>query len=69
MVTALKKAREARQLSAREVATELGIHWTTYYRYEAGTQTPTSERARTIHEYFGGEVSWLDIYDPAMNAG
>lgn len=51
-------------MSAREVASEIDIHFTTYYRYEAGTQTPTPERARAIHEFFDGKVSWLDIYDP-----
>lgn len=64
MDTPLKTAREKRKLSVTDLCKRLGTHPQNFYRIERSEQAPKKELARAIYEFFGGEVSYMDIYDP-----
>lgn len=69
MTTPLKIAREKRDVSVPEICKAIGTHPQNYYRIERGDQPPKRELARRIHEYFEGDVSMGEIYDPEFVAG
>ena len=62
--TPLKRAREAAGISVIEFSQAIGTHPKNYYRIERGEQVPKRELARAIYEYFDGELSFVEIYDP-----
>lgn len=55
----LKTLREGRQLTRLEVATELGIHEQTLYKYEAG-KVPSPNYRRMLANYFGIKI--IDLF-------
>ena len=66
MKTPLKKAREARKLTQKEVAERLGISQSTYSRIEDEGKT-TREKAQAIVSFFGTDsgLSELHVLYPA----
>ena len=58
----LKRLREARHLSQREVAEDLGIPQTTYSGYENNKREPDSTILINIGAYFGVSLDYLLDY-------
>jgi transcriptional regulator with XRE-family HTH domain len=58
----LKRLREARHLSQREVAEDLGIPQTTYSGYENNKREPDSTILIKIGAYFGVSLDYLLDY-------
>jgi len=64
MTTKLKAVRKARKLSVRQVARDVDTHPQNYNRIERGEQVPKRDLARRIFEYYQGEVTLGEVYDP-----
>lgn len=60
----LKTLRLARQKSAREVAADLGMPYTTYLHWESGPNEPNTDGLVRLASYYGVSVDWLLDYDP-----
>lgn len=61
--TAIKKARQALDMSMREAAAEVGVSPSTWSRVENGVQTPKRSLARKIYRYLNGMVTLGEVYD------
>jgi len=64
MDTPLKTAREKRKLSVTDLSKAVSVHPQNYYRIERSVQAPSRALGRRIYDFFGGEVSYLQIVDP-----
>lgn len=55
----LSRLREQRNLSQRQLATELGIAPSSIAMYETGARTPSLKNAKQIASYFGVTVDTI----------
>lgn len=65
--TPLRQARKRRGLSVREVAESVGTDPSNMSRLETGHHAPPPELARTIYQFYQGDLDIVDIYDPTFN--
>ena len=64
----MARARKNAGISVSDFAREIGTHPQNYYRIERGEQVPKRELARAIFEYFEGDLTFVEIYDPEYAA-
>ena len=62
--TPLKKLRESREITQREVAEAVGIDQSTYHKIEAGIHSPRPETATALVKYFGSALNELHLFFP-----
>ena len=55
----LKVLREMHNLNMREVASKLGIPYTTYVNYEKGTREPNSEMLISLANFYSVSIDYL----------
>lgn len=55
----LKKERKKRNLTQKEVATYIDIHFSTYSNIERGKRNPSLRVAQKIADFFGIEIKTL----------
>ena len=55
----IKKLREEKGKSMRQVASDIGIPYTTYVNYEKGVREPNSEMLVMLANYFSSSVDYL----------
>lgn len=59
MRKALKKAREEKKLSVKEIAEMIGVTPSVYYKWENGTRYPQMENAKQVSEILNKTVDEL----------
>lgn len=55
----LKELRELKWVSAKELAREIGLPYTTYQNYEIGRNEPTLETLSMLADYFNVSIDYL----------
>jgi len=63
-MTKLKSLRKQHKRKVAQIATAVGCHPQNYLRVERGDQVPKRELARAIYEYWRGDVTLGEVYDP-----
>lgn len=64
VISKMRKERQRRKLSLREVAEATGISYSFLCRLEIGTRLPSRDAARKLYWFYGKKVKLADIYDP-----
>ena len=55
----IKELREAKGISMRQAALDLGMPYTTYVNYEKGAREPNSETLILLADYFGTSIDYM----------
>ncbi len=64
-MNALKRFREQKQMSQKQLADALGVQPTTISRYERGSRQISVDKAKKIAEFLG--VEWTLLYNDIDN--
>ena len=59
MKNRMKELREAKGLSAREAAKQIGVPSTTYHNWEKGEREPNSEMLICLADYFDVSIDYM----------
>lgn len=65
----LRVIRKKKDLTQKQVAKKLGIHWTTYTKYETGDSDPSSEMLSRLADFFDVSIDYLLGRDEKKPAG
>lgn len=57
--------KNVRKLSMQKAAAEIGVHWTTLYRWETGRATPLPDQIRSVEAWSKGRVRANDFIKAA----
>ncbi len=63
----LKELRQEKNLSQKELAEDIGVHYRTLQNWENGESQIKPDKAQTLAEYFGVSVGYVLGYDGLKN--
>lgn len=66
-VSLLRRERQARGLTLREVEVACGVPYSVLQRVETGQVVPSKKHARALYQFYRGCIALGDIYDPMFS--